>query len=227
MKRVRCFACSFLLLFLISAFIEYSTRPLVLASNESCPNALLDRPAAEITFTELQFAKPPLIYLYFDVLLRNDRSGPRWFLLPTNLGENQAPIGGKGGIDGVQVVEPQGKGHVVIGQFFGTGGFRALLLPAGAEVRLRRFPISFWGELPNKIECEMVVAKEFKIEDKAANMWFGANSVCSDGADVEVTPSSKVRALSSKHTTGSKEFHPNIEVELRIKLQAQIRKPYQ
>jgi len=227
MKRIRCFALSFLLLFLIAVCIEYSTQPLVLASNESCPNAFLDRPAAEIKFVELQFAKPPLINLYFDVLLRNDRSGPRWFLLPTSLGENQAPIGGKGGIDGVQVVEPQGKGHVVIGQFFGTGGFRALLLPAGAEVRLRRFPISFWGERPDKIEFEMVVAKEFKLEDKTANIWFGANPATSDRADVEVTPSSKVRAVSSKHTTDNKEFLPNIEVEDRIKLQAQIKKPHQ
>jgi hypothetical protein len=226
MKKIRCFAGSFVLLSLIAVFIEYSTRRIVLASNESSPNAFLDRPVAEIKFIELQYSKPPLIYLYFDVLLRNDRSGPRWFLLPGNLGPNQSPIGGKGGIDGVQVVEPQGKGHVVIGQFFGTGGFRALLLPAGAEVRLRRFPISFWGELPDKIEFEMVVAKEFKIEDRTANIWFGANSVSSDRADVEVTPTNKVKSRGSKHTTDNKEFQPNIEVEERIKLKAQITKPH-
>ncbi len=226
MKRTLSFASTFVLLSLIAVFIEYSTRQKVLASNESCPNTFLDRPAAEIKFIELQFAKPPLINLYFDVLLRNDRSGPRWFLLPTSLGENQAPIGGKGGIDGVQVVEPQGKGHVVIGQFFGTGGFRALLLPAGAEVRLRRFPISFWGELPDNIEFEMVVAKEFKIEDRTANMWFGANSVCSDGADVEVTPSNKVKSRGSKHSTDNQESQPTIEEDERIKLQAQITKPH-
>jgi hypothetical protein len=226
MKRTLRFASTFVLLSLIAVFIEYSTRQKVLASNESCPNTFLDRPAAEIKFIELQFAKPPLVKLYFDVLLRNDRSGPRWFLLPGNLGPNQSPIGGKGGIDGVQVVEPQGKGYVVIGQFFGTGGFRALLLPAGAEVRLRRFPISFWGELSDKIEFEMVVAKEFKIEDRTANMWFGANSVCSDGADVEVTPSNKVKSRGSKHTTDNKESQPTIEEDERIKLQAQITKPH-
>ena len=101
-----------------------------------------------------------------------------------------------------------------------------MLLPAGAEVRLRRFPISFWGELPDNIEFEIVVAKEFKIEDRTANMWFGANSVCSDGADVEVTPSNKVKSRGSKHTTDNKEFQPAIEEDERIKLQAQITKSH-
>ncbi len=44
------------------------------------------RPAAEIKFREMHFRKPPLVELIFDVVLRNDRAQPRWFLLPSNLG---------------------------------------------------------------------------------------------------------------------------------------------
>src|SRR5689334_20164913 len=43
-------------------------------------------PAMEIKFRGMRFGRPPLVYLSFDVILRNDENGPRWFLLPSNLG---------------------------------------------------------------------------------------------------------------------------------------------
>ena len=103
------------------------------------------RAPAEIRFRELRMRKPPLVELYFDVVLRNDRAEPRWFLVPSNLGPGTSALLTKGGVDGVEVFGPRGKGRVVIGHFLGTGGFYALLLPARAEVRLQMFPISYWG----------------------------------------------------------------------------------
>src|ERR1700730_17082211 len=121
------------------------------------------RPAAEIKFREMRLRKPPLVELYFDVLLRNNQAEPRWFLLPSNLSSESAPAGAKGGVDGVEVFAPHGKGRVIIGHFLGTGGFQALLLPAHAEVRLRMFPISYWGDLPDRIQVDVVAAKRLMI----------------------------------------------------------------
>src|SRR5205807_5393294 len=105
---------------------------------------------------------PPLAELYFDVTLRNDRTAPRWFLLPSNLGSGMAAIGKKG-VDTLEVFAPQGQGRVIVGHFLGTGGFHALLLPPRAEVRLRLFPISDWGDPPANLEIEIVMARQLTI----------------------------------------------------------------
>src|SRR4030095_23819 len=43
------------------------------------------RSSAEIKFVEMHSRKPPLVELVFDVVLRNDRAQPRWFLLPSHM----------------------------------------------------------------------------------------------------------------------------------------------
>lgn len=58
-----------------------------------------EKPSVEIKFVKLKFGKPPLTELYFDVMLRNDRSGPRWFLLPKSLSPEGASLAAKGGVD--------------------------------------------------------------------------------------------------------------------------------
>src|SRR5713101_8389779 len=50
------------------------------------------RAPAEIKFRELRMRKPPLVELYFDVVLRNDRAEPRWFLVPSNLGTGTSAL---------------------------------------------------------------------------------------------------------------------------------------
>jgi len=118
------------------------------------------RPAAEIEFREMRLRKPPLAELYFDIRLRNDGAAARWFLLPSNLlGSATTSIGEKGGVDTLEVFAPRGRGRVIIGHFLGTGGFQALRLPPHAEVRLRRFPISYWGEPPAHLRIEVAIAK--------------------------------------------------------------------
>ncbi|HMH44306.1 MAG TPA: hypothetical protein VK557_12530 [Pyrinomonadaceae bacterium] len=112
-------------------------------------------PAAEIEFREIQLRKPPLAELYFDVRLHNDRTVPRWFLLPRNLGAETTSIGEKGGVDTLEVFAPHGKGRVIIGHFLGTGGFQALLLPPHGELRLRRFAISYWGDPTDHLRIEV------------------------------------------------------------------------
>ncbi len=180
------------------------------------------RPAAEIKFREQHFRKPPLVELYFDVVLRNDRAQPRWFLLPSNLNPESTEIAAKGGVDTLEVFAPYGKGRLILGHFLGTGGFHALLLPAHAQVRLRMFPISFWGNLPDHLAIEVVTAKRVTIGGESAESWFGVNPMSRAGADVAESPFNPRGMLRAKHTPDNKEMPATIEEDRRFKIEAPL-----
>jgi len=177
---------------------------------------------AEITFREMRYGRPPLVYLFFDVVLRNDRTSPRWFLLPSNLGSGHGLIGEKGGIDTLEVFTPRGNGQVIIGRFLGTGGFHALLLRPGAEVRLRRFPISFWGELPANLQIEIVTANRLTVGDETAQSWFGVKALSSARADIPEDAESAKSLVRSKHSRDNKEVLPRIEEDRRLHLSVSL-----
>lgn len=180
------------------------------------------RPAAEITYREMRFGKRPLVNLTFDVVLRNDGRASRWYLLPSNLGPGRAPLGQKGGVDALEVFAPRGQGQVIIGRFLGTGGFHALLLPPSAEVRLRRFPISYWGEPPASLAIEVVIASRLTIGGETAESWFGDNPMSSVAADISEDAESAMRIQKSRRTPDNKEVEPTIEVEQRLQLQVSL-----
>jgi hypothetical protein len=181
------------------------------------------RRLAEIKFREMRMRKPPLVELYFDIVLRNDHAGPRWFLLPSNLGPGTSALVTKGGIDSVEVFAPRGQGRVIVGHFLGTGGFQALLLPAHAEVRLRMFPISYWGDLPDQLQVEVVTAKRLTIGGEPAAAWFGLNPTCSARADIVESALSQTRMLRSRHTPDRKEVATLSEEESRFKLAVSLK----
>ena len=199
-----------------------SPAPYVCSIISSLP--LSSRPTIEMKFRELKYRKPPLVLLYFDVVLRNSRSEPRWFLLPKSLSPKNSSIGAKGGVDGLEVFAPQGKGRVIIGHFLGTGGFQALLLPARAEVRLRLFPISFWGELPDHLQVELLIARRLAIGGEDAEVWFGENPVSSVRADIAERSDDIMRMLRSRHAPDNKEVATLIEEDRRIELQVAIKR---
>jgi len=176
------------------------------------------RPAAEIEFREMRLRKPPLAELYFDIRLRNDGAAARWFLLPSNLGSANASIGAKGGVDTLEVFAPHGHGRAIIGHFLGTGGFQALLLPPHAEVRLRHFTISYWGEPPDRLRIEVVIAKALTIGGERAEKWFGSQPLSSVKADITENATSTSRMLRSKRTPDNKEVATRIEEDRRFHL---------
>jgi hypothetical protein len=178
---------------------------------------------AEIKFRELRMRKPPLVELYFDVMLRNDRAESRWFLVPSNLGPGTSALLSKGGIDGVEVFAPRGSGRVIVGHFLGTGGFYALLLPARAEVHLRMFPISYWGDLPDQLQVEVVTAKRLMIGGEPATAWFGLNPTSSARADITESVLSQNRMVRSRHTPDRKEVEVVKEKESRFKLEISLK----
>ena len=182
------------------------------------------RPAAEIKFREMHLGKPPLVNLFFDDMLRNDHTEPRWFLLPGNLGPGTASIGDKGGVDTLEVFAPRGKGRVLIGHFLGTGGFNALLLPPGAGVRLRLFPISFWGDLPDHLQIEVVIARRLMIGGEEGEAWFGIDPASDVKADIAESAETPARILRSRHGPGNKEVAAVIEEDRRLQLQVSLRR---
>ena len=180
--------------------------------------------AVQIKFRQMRFGKPPLVYLSFDVILRNDQKSPRWFLLPSNLGSGHAAVGEKGGVDTLEVFSPRGKGHVVVGRFLGTGGFNALLLPAGAEIRLQLFPISYWGDPPANLQIEIVVARDLTIGGDKAKSWFGKSPLSSVKADIAEDAENPMRMRTSRRTKDNKEVVPLIEEAQRLRVEVLLEK---
>jgi hypothetical protein len=178
---------------------------------------------AEIKFVDMRLGRPPLAYLTFDVRLRNDSGSSKWFLLPSNIGSGHEPIGGKGGVDALEAFLLLRTGRVTLGHFLGTGGFNALLLPAHADIRLRRFPISYWGELPESVSIEIVIAKSLTIGSESAESWFESIPLSSKNADILTDVDRAMRLGKTKHTPDNKEITPAMDVERRVALQVSIK----
>jgi hypothetical protein len=178
---------------------------------------------AEVKFVDLRLGRPPLAYLTFDVRLRNNSESSRWFLLPSNIGSGHEPIGRKGGVDALEAFLLLRNGRVTLGRFLGTGGFHALLLPAHADIRLRRFPISYWGELPDSVPIEIVIAKSLTIGSEPAESWFESSPLSSREADILKDADQSQRLGKTKHTKDNKEISPAIDEERRVELQVSIK----
>jgi hypothetical protein len=166
----------------------------------------------------MKFRKPPLVDLYFDVTLRNNSSEPKWFLLPSNLGQNNQLDPATGGVDAVEVFAPQSKNRVLIGHFLGTGGFHALQLAGGAEVRLRNFAISFWGDPPDQLAVSVIIAKQLNVGGESAATWFGVDPLISGKADTAEDGERRTRAVHSRRAPDSKEVSTLIKESSRVEL---------
>jgi len=114
----------------------------------------LETTGVHILFRDLYLERPPKVRLYMDVWLDNAPDQPRWFLLPDEVsGEREGPARR---ISSLQVYELRDNGRVWVGHFCGEGGFQALLLPPGAHVVLRGFPVLYWGEIPDAVDLEVI-----------------------------------------------------------------------
>ena len=98
--------------------------------------------------------------------------------------------------------------RVVVGHLIGAHGCQALGLPAGGSVRLRAFPILFWGdEIPDRVTIEAVSAAQLTIGDAPAAQWFGpapAGSppgypLSAGGADVDASALAEQREVCASH----------------------------
>ena len=166
--------------------------------------------AAEILYVDIRRGKPPSATLYFDVKLRNLHKDSRWFLLPRSL-DAWREIGKSGGVTSADVYEygePR-TGRIRLGDFYGNGGFSALLLPAGAEVVLHRFSVATMQDWAHsqKISIPLVIARQVEIEGQSAEAWFGKNALSDKTADVVLEKGNKLKSHNSDNS-----------VELRVTL---------
>ncbi len=178
-----------------------------------------DAPDIEVIFLTKRPEHPPITGLLFEVTLRNHFDGPRWFMLPSKFSSASEQMGGNG-VSAVQVFALGGQGRVIVGRFLGAPGFQALLLPAGAELKLRRFPIQFFGKLPeDSLSMEVVIASQLTIGGEPAEAWFGMDPTCDLQADV--TEDQRQR-LGSRHAPDLKAVPVSIGAERRVTLQVNL-----
>jgi hypothetical protein len=108
----------------------------------------------------------------------------RWFLLPSIVTTSWARP--PGGVSSVEVSAYTAQGRVIVGDFLGNGGFRAVKLPAHAEVTLRGFAVPLWeDELPAGVPFEVVAADAVTIAGQPIESWFGADPTSDVHATVD------------------------------------------
>jgi hypothetical protein len=164
-----------------------------------------DTPApAEIRYVDTRRGKPPSAALYFDIRLRNLHDEQRWFLLPRSL-DGRRDIGRSAGVSSADVYEYGSieTGIVRLGDFHGNGGFSALLLPAGADVIVRRFAVPTMQNLAytQKVSIPLVIAVQVDINGQRAETWFGGTALTDKRAKVALDEGQKIYAHGGSNTT--------------------------
>jgi hypothetical protein len=170
------------------------------------------QPQFEIRYAGVHRERPPLANLLFDVTLRNQAAGARWFLLPAKIEPSTGP---GGGVDGIEVDAMEGKGRVVLGRFQGRQKLQALLLPAGAEIAIRRLAIQTWEDLPKgAIPIVAVAATNLTVGGEPAESWFGENPSCDLRAEVSADDA---EMISARHTPERNEVPLSFTEEARFR----------
>lgn len=140
----------------------------VTSNDEEVAAVPSNEPVVEIKYVDLHLERPPKIRLFFDITLSNERSEPRWFLLPDQLNVDETAAYA---VDVIEGYELQGQGRVAATHFGGSQGFQALLLPAGGRVELQRFPILYWGEMPDSVWVEVISVHQLTVGGKPVEAW--------------------------------------------------------
>jgi hypothetical protein len=152
-------------------------------------------------------------------VLRNAGEGDRWFVLPNTLRSPAEAEGG--GVFAVEAYAAGGRGRVVVCRFLGTGDFQALLLPPGAEIKIRRFPISIWSDPPEgSVAIRVIIAGRVTIAGEDALDWMGINPLCDRQADVNAE---ERRMLGAKYSPDYREVPAAVDEERRIELQVGLK----
>jgi hypothetical protein len=140
--------------------------------------------------------RPPKSDLVLDVLVENPEEAARWCILPAVL-----PVPEEGGIFGVEVSLLGGEGRVLVGRLLGRRAAHALLLPAGARIRLRQLVVGIWGELEPPLRLDVALATRALLGDEDLLAWFPSDPLC----DVEADVGAPVDLLAARSAEGLKE----------------------
>ncbi len=139
----------------------------------------------DATSLGMRGGKPPLAWHYFDIVVRNPSSAPRWMILPIafpELGHKDLPARD-------EVAELQ-MFRLSRGAFFVKsvgGNFQALKLPAHGSITLRGLSIeSWWGELPAKVDITLIIARSIKVGGTSLEKIGGEATMSPSGIAVDV-----------------------------------------
>lgn len=158
---------------------------LLLALAACSPHAPVARPSPEAPMTRSTddactadwlhagtwYGKPTLTRLSFDVTMRNPSTATRWVIVPRRADE---PSGAS--TRGVTVYALPG--GAFLWRFEGLGGFWAVRLPAGAEVRLRSLELDAWWERPPEVaRLAVLSAEDVLVDGTPAATWVGFDGV--------------------------------------------------
>ena len=172
----------------------------------------------EISLTIRQYGKLPLKYLMGEVVLRNDRSEPRWFLIPTSLPRDPR----SGGVYKVEVSAISGPQPGVIGYLHGSAGYAAVLLSPHAEVKIQGLQIDYWGEvLPHALEVQVRIAREVSLGGEPLRQWFGGDPMNTGRVDGEATYGTRP----ARRTPGDKEVSLLLSEEQVASVTAPVHSP--
>jgi hypothetical protein len=175
--------------------------------------------AVQVTFVDSRRQRPPHIDLLFDVSLRNDRTEARWFLLPDKLIDAD-DRSDESSIMGAEARVAPGTGRVVILRLIGNGRRQALLLPARAEVVLRRLPVALYAEqIPSRLQLEVVTATELLVDGEPAERWLGGTLMSDTRATVQAD---RTEVISSRFVPEGKQVGTSAVVDRRIQLHVTV-----
>jgi hypothetical protein len=210
---------------------RYALLAVALASQRDCRSAPPPPARTEASSSASAIAAAPLGPLIeakhvstrgvrFDVVLRNERDAPRWFVLPDVID----PIRSLGPVSYLQRTELVGEGKVVIGraQLWG-GSFNIVRLPARGTVTLRGLRYStFTAPLPPTVEIELITATDVHLGDESIASWFEIDPTASPGAVVEDDRDPLGKHELPAHDTQGREMAVHITEDRHLKLRVAI-----
>jgi hypothetical protein len=154
----------------------------------------MSAPALTAVLAGARRARPPKVELRFDVTVRNGAGEVRWAILKDSFRDGER-AGASTRVFSVDLYELSGTGRVAVAHFIGDGGFYAAQVPADSELRLNQLPISYWGELPEELALELVMAGALLLDDRPAQNAFSLTLLSDPGAEVDASPLADQRAV--------------------------------
>jgi hypothetical protein len=168
--------------------------------------------------------KPPLKVHFFEIVLRNPASAPRWLVLPTTFPSADEPMPASGRFE-VELQPFLLSEHPRVVIFRGVSGdFWALRLPAKGLVQLRRLGIeSWWSEVPASVSLEALVARDVTLGGTSLGVLAGIDPTSESGAEVKAAwDASHPDVLRMWHAPEDKGARIVIDVESRARVEVAL-----
>lgn len=165
----------------------------LLITNAMLGGGQTSQPMVEMQYCGSRPGKPPLIHMAFNVTVLNFAGKQQWFLFPAALYDKAEGMRSNAGIDAIELFSDSPEQKVTLVHFMGTmnlqpegaGGFKGLLLPAGAVVSVHGLDIEFWGDPVRPIPMRIVMADQVTIGGVPVERWVGRKLLSAQTADVK------------------------------------------